>query len=196
MYLTHSFSDRARRTRAPLFSLRVLVPLLAALVAAPSALAGSALDRIKETRTLKLGYGPETPLIQKDASGKPTGFAIGLCQKIADAAKIELNQPALAVEYVPVTREGGVAAVAQGKVDVLCDPTPPTAAARKQVSFSIPIFASGIGAVLRRDGSHATSTCRSRASTRFVTRSTSSRWSASHPTVEGWRHALRQNAPP
>jgi ABC-type amino acid transport substrate-binding protein len=153
MYLTHSFSDRGRRTSAPMFSLRALVPLLAALVAVPPALAGTTLDRIKETRTLRLGYGPETPLMQKDASGKPTGFAIGLCQKIAEAAKLELNLPALAVEYVPVTGDGGVAAVAQGKVDVLCDPTPPTAAARKQVSFSIPVFASGIGAVLRRDGS-------------------------------------------
>jgi len=36
---------------------------------------------------------------------------------------------------------------------VLCEATVPTLTSRKEVSFSIPIFASGIGAVVRRDAS-------------------------------------------
>jgi putrescine:ornithine antiporter len=43
------------------------------------------------------------------------------------------------------------AAVQQGKVDVFCGADAQTIARRKDVSFSIPIFASGIGALLRKD---------------------------------------------
>ncbi len=42
-------------------------------------------------------------------------------------------------------------AVAQGKVDLLCDAFTPTVANRKEVSFSLPIIASGIGVIVRSD---------------------------------------------
>ena len=103
---------------------------------------------------LTFGYGADArPFSYKDESGNPAGYAIALCGKIADAAKAGLGLPALAVEYVPVARDEGLRAVVQGKIDVLCEATVPTLTSRKEVSFSIPIFASGIGAVERRDAS-------------------------------------------
>ena len=65
--------------------------------------------------------------------------------------KAELALPALTVEWVPVTLEDRFQAVQQGKVDLLCGADTATLTRRKDVSFSIPIFPSGIGAILRAD---------------------------------------------
>ena len=151
MHPTRTTGRDGHRGIAPLRWLGALAPLVALLAVAPPAAAGAALDRIKESKTLKLGYGSEGVFIGKDASGKPSGFAIDLCNKIGEAAKAEM--PSLTVELVPISHEEGIAAVVQGKVDVLCDVAQPTVASRKQVSFSIPVFASGTGAVVRRDSS-------------------------------------------
>jgi putrescine:ornithine antiporter len=110
------------------------------------------LERIKAAGKLTLGYGADArPFSYKDESAKPGGYAIELCSKIADAAKADLGLPALAVEFIPVARDEGLRAVTQGKVDVLCEATAPTLTTRKQVSYSIPIFASGVGAVVHKD---------------------------------------------
>ena len=53
-------------------------------------------------------------------AGKPAGYSVALCQKIADQVKTELGLSTLAVEWVPVTLEDRFRAVQQGKVDLLC----------------------------------------------------------------------------
>src|SRR4029077_1497677 len=83
----------------------------------------------------------------------PAGYAIALCGKIADAMKADLGLSSLAVDYVAVARDEGVRSGAQGKIDILCEATVPTLKSRKEVSYSIPIFASGIGAVVAKDAS-------------------------------------------
>src|SRR5262245_4347243 len=152
MHKTDSSKACGGRAKHTLIALAVLAPALALL--APPALAGAAADRIKQAGVFKLGIGPDTPLGRKDASGNPTGFAADLCAKIADGVKADLGISALRVEHVAVSREEGVRAVADGKVDVLCAPTVATMATRKQVSYSIPIFASGVGALVRKDASN------------------------------------------
>jgi ABC-type amino acid transport substrate-binding protein len=130
--------------------------LLVLLAAAPMAGAGT-LERIKETGKINLGYGGGTPAARlfsyKDDSGKPAGFGVALCGKVADGLKANLGLPSLSVNYVPITGDEGLGAVAAGKIDILCDATVPTLTARKEVSFSIPIFAGGVGAVVRADAS-------------------------------------------
>jgi len=151
MYLMHSIGRRGHRGQDAPVVLAVLVPLLMLLATSP-ALAAGALERIKAAGKLTLGYGADArPFSYKDESGAPAGYAIALCGKIADAAKTDLGLPALKVEFVPVARDEGLRAVVQGKIDILCEATVPTLTMRKQVSYSIPIFASGIGAVVRKD---------------------------------------------
>jgi ABC-type amino acid transport substrate-binding protein len=126
---------------------------LALLAAAPGASAGAAVERIKASGKLTLGYDLDRPFSYKDASGNPAGYAIDLCGKIADALKAGLALPSLSVSYVPLSGDAGLEAVAQGKVDILCAPTVTTLRARREVSFSIPVFASGVGVVVRADAS-------------------------------------------
>jgi putrescine:ornithine antiporter len=144
MHRIPAFGLYSRLARASLASLLVL------LAAVPLATAGT-LERIKETGKLNLGYGGGRPLSYQDEAGKPAGYAVALCGKVADALKAELGLPSLSVNYVPITREGALEAVEQGRIDLLCSAAVPSLASRKRVSFSIPIFAGGVGALVRTD---------------------------------------------
>ena len=109
------------------------------------------LARVRQTGTLKLGYYANArPFSYQDEAGKPAGYAIQLCQEIANDLKTELGLPSLAVEFVQVGADR-FDAVQQGKVDLLCGPSVETLARRKDVSYSIAVFPGGLGALLRAD---------------------------------------------
>jgi polar amino acid transport system substrate-binding protein len=118
-----------------------------------TASAGAAtLDKVKQASKLTLGYREDArPFSFKDGSGTPTGYSIALCQQVADEVKAELGGGDLTVEWVPVTLDDRFDAVAQGRVDLLCASDTVTLEHRKQVSFSVPVFLSGIAAMLRSD---------------------------------------------
>ena len=113
--------------------------------------AAQTLDRIKSSGKITLGYGVDTrPFSFRDASGNPTGYAVDLCNQIAEAIKENLGVPSLAVNYVPVPRAEGIREVSQGRIDLLCDPDIQTVTSRNAVSYSMPIFASGVGVVVHQ----------------------------------------------
>ena len=122
------------------------------VVTAIPALADATLDRVKETGKLNLGYRTDAgPFSFKDDAGSPAGFSVALCEKIADEIKTELALPALTVEWIPVTFEERYPAIQQGKIDLLCGADTANLSRRTDVAFSLPIYPSGIGAVLRWD---------------------------------------------
>lgn len=124
---------------------------LVCLVQSASAPAAT-LDRVREAGKLTFGYRVDArPLSYQDESGKPGGYSVALCEKIAEAVKTELGLPALAVDWVPVTSEERFRAVQEGRVDLLCGTDDATLARRKEVGFSIPIYLAGMGAVIRED---------------------------------------------
>jgi polar amino acid transport system substrate-binding protein len=113
--------------------------------------AAATLDQVKASGKLLLGYRADARPFSFDESGKPAGYSVDLCEKIADEVKTELGLSAMTVEWVPVTLEDRFRDLQDGKVDILCGADTATLARRKEVSFSIPIYPSGIGAVLRWD---------------------------------------------
>ena len=118
--------------------------------AAPAA--AVTLDRVRESGALRLGYVEEArPFSYRDESGNAAGYAVELCQRIADAVKAELRLPQLRTEFVLLGAEDRFAAVTQGRVDLLCAGGAPTLSRRRQVSFSIPVFLGGVGALMRKD---------------------------------------------
>jgi ABC-type amino acid transport substrate-binding protein len=145
-------SESSHRCRVRIAtSIALLVAVLLPLADATPA-AAATLDRIRQAGKLALGYRADArPFSYQDQAGKAAGYSIELCQKIADDVKAELGLPALTVEWVPVTLEDRFQAVEQGKADLLCGADTATLTRRKEVAFSIPIFPSGIGAVLRAD---------------------------------------------
>jgi ABC-type amino acid transport substrate-binding protein len=142
--------------RSTMFRMRTAVSLISALIAlaafvSPASSAGT-LDRIRQNGKVMLGYRADAqPFSYRDESGNPAGYSVALCQAIADGLKADLGLANLAVEWVPVTIDDRFSAVQQGKVDLLCGAETETLSRRKEVSFSLPIFPSGIGALLAAD---------------------------------------------
>ena len=122
----------------------------AASPAAPAAASSDViLDHIRAAGRIKLGYRTDArPFSYKDDSGRAAGYAVELCQKVADLLTPEHS---LQVEWVPVAVDKRLAAVQQGDVDLFCGPDAITLDARQKVSFSIPVFPGGVGALLRAD---------------------------------------------
>jgi ABC-type amino acid transport substrate-binding protein len=110
------------------------------------------LDRIRDAGRVKLGYRTEArPFSYRDESGQAAGYSVALCQQIVDALRREPGYAGLSVEWVPVTSRDSFSAWLQRQVDLLCAAEAITLAKRSLVSFSIPIFPGGIGALVRAD---------------------------------------------
>lgn len=121
--------------------------LLAGAAPAPAA----TLDRVRQGGKLTLGYRADArPFSYRDESGNAEGYAVGVCKAVAEQLKTDLGLSNLSIEWVPVSTEDQFRAVQEGKVDLLCGAAE-TLTSRKDVDFSIPIFAGGIGALLRAD---------------------------------------------
>jgi ABC-type amino acid transport substrate-binding protein len=108
------------------------------------------LDRIIERGTVRIGYiDDEAPFSAAKAGGEPRGYAIDLCNKIAD--DIEHQVPELKRDYVQKTLANGFDAVKDGDIDLLCGAITVNLERREIVDFSQPIFLTGASALLRKD---------------------------------------------
>jgi ABC-type amino acid transport substrate-binding protein len=151
MQRARSESSDGHRVRIATFAIACLAAAVLPLAAVMPASAAT-LDRVRETGKLTLGYRADArPFSYRDEAGKAAGYSVALCARIADQVKSELGLSALTVEWLPVTIEDRFVAVQQGKADLLCGADTATLTRRKEVTFSIPIFPGGIGAVLRVD---------------------------------------------
>jgi polar amino acid transport system substrate-binding protein len=117
-----------------------------------STASAATLDKIKQAGKITIGYRADAkPFSFDESAGKPSGYSVELCQKVVDEMKADLGVAELAIDWVAVTPEQRFADIAQGKIDLLCGAASVTLERRKEVSFSVPIFPSGISAVLRAD---------------------------------------------
>ena len=123
----------------------------ALLLPVSDGVSAATLDRIKQTGKIMFGYRTDARPFSYEDAGKATGFSVDLCQRVADDLKTELGLPALAVEWVPIKLDERISAIQQGKIDLLCGADTVTLTARKDVSFSTPIYPSGTGAILRQE---------------------------------------------
>jgi polar amino acid transport system substrate-binding protein len=139
-----------------MYRMRTAVSLIAALIVisasvAPLSAAGT-LDRIRQNGKVMLGYRADAqPFSYRDESGNAAGYSVALCQAIVDGLKTDLGLANLSIEWVPVTVDDRFSAVQQGKVDLLCAAESETLSRRREVSFSLPIYPSGIGALVAAD---------------------------------------------
>jgi len=141
----------AFRARCRWLGTGLLAALVLALAAPASALAAGGLERIRQAGKITLGYVPEAaPLSSADASGKPTGFGIAVCTKVAQAVQAELKLSSLPTDFVAVTGDERFRALEQGKIDILCGAVP-SLERRAVVDFSVPIFLGGTGVMVRKD---------------------------------------------
>jgi len=132
--------------------LSTVVTVLALGAAAATATAGDTLERIKSSGHVRFAYVAQAkPFTSAGAGGAVEGYGADLCNNVAASLKAQLGTPQLAVDWVPVTIDNAASTLAGGQADLLCTPSNATLARRKTLAFSIPTFAGGIRAVVRKD---------------------------------------------
>ncbi|KAA1176506.1 amino acid ABC transporter substrate-binding protein [Rhizobium tropici] len=115
-----------------------------------TAAAAQTLDLIAQKGTIRIGYiNDEEPFSFKKKDGNPTGYAIDLCGKIADAVGRKVAN--LKRDYVEIALADGFDAVKSGQIDLLCGALTINLGRRQNVDFSQPIFLTGASALLRKD---------------------------------------------
>jgi ABC-type amino acid transport substrate-binding protein len=136
--------------------IRSLVLLLTiALLAGPAvaAEAEGALQKIKRTNSITLGYRESSrPFSFVGDDGKPAGYSVDLCTRVAASVAKELALPNLQVKWVKVTVENRTQAVANGTIDLECGSTTASLSRQERVDFSVMTFADG-GSLLVTDAS-------------------------------------------
>jgi glutamate/aspartate transport system substrate-binding protein len=128
--------------------------MLAALccTAPAAAHASDTLGKIRETRTVTIGYQEGSiPFSYVDENKKPTGYAVELCLKFVDAIQKELKLPQLNVAYVPVNSSNRIPAIVEGRADIECGTTTNTPERRKLVAFTIPHFIASARMLVKAD---------------------------------------------
>ncbi|MGH8688626.1 MAG: putrescine-ornithine antiporter [Burkholderiales bacterium] len=112
---------------------------------APDPAQAQTLAGVQKSGKIKLGYRADArPFSFKDESGQPAGYSVELCRHIASSLKAT-------ADWVQVTLEDRFAQLKSGKVDLLCGADTETLSRRKDASFSVPVYPSGIGAIVRTD---------------------------------------------
>ncbi len=129
------------------------VAALAGLAApALAADAGGTLAKIREARAITIAHREASiPFSFVGQDGKPAGYAVDLCLKLAEAVRRELQLPQLKVNYLPVTSANRIEAVADGRADLECGSTTNNAERRKLVAFTIPHFIAAVRMAVRAD---------------------------------------------
>jgi glutamate/aspartate transport system substrate-binding protein len=121
--------------------------LLVALVSAGPAL-GQELDgtlkKIKTSGTFTIGFRESSPPFSFLGQDKrPQGYSIDLCLHVAGAIQKQLGLADLKLNWVPVSPESRVQAVAQGTVDIECGSTTASLSRQERVDFSLMTFVDG-----------------------------------------------------
>jgi glutamate/aspartate transport system substrate-binding protein len=102
------------------------------------------LANIKKTHVVRLGYRESSPPFSfMDPSNRPIGYSLELCEAIVEEMGIEVDDANLRIDYVKVTSDDRIAAVAQNKIDLECGSTTANAERAKQVAFSPLMFVAG-----------------------------------------------------
>jgi glutamate/aspartate transport system substrate-binding protein len=114
--------------------------LLAALTDASAQELTGTLKKIKDSKTVTLGYRESSiPFSYVNKPGEPIGYSIDLCNEVVAEISSELEGVEIAVKYKKVTAETRIPAVRAGEIDLECGSTTANFERKKEVAFS-PIF--------------------------------------------------------
>ena len=111
---------------------------LAALCCASAASAATVLERISAGGKLVIAHRESAvPFSYVDAaSGKPVGYAVDLCLRLAEVVRKKAGAKNMDVEFVMVSPSNRIDMIEQGKADLECGSTTNNAERRQKVAFS------------------------------------------------------------
>lgn len=118
---------------------------LAALCCASAASAQGVLERVSAGGKLVIAHRESSvPFSYIDSkSGKPVGYAVDLCLRLAEVVKKKTGKKDMPIEFLAVTPANRIAMIEQGKADMECGSTTNNAERRQKVAFTVPHFITG-----------------------------------------------------
>jgi len=113
------------------------------------------LERIKATKTIRLGHlAQSVPFSFADEKGAPLGYSVELCQRVAAGIEQELGIGEIKVQWVPVTLADRFEKVIDDSIDLECGITTITLERRQKVDFSLMTWVDGGSFVVRAKRPH------------------------------------------
>ncbi len=105
--------------------------------------AAGTLEEIAKTGKFRIGFRESSPPMSfLGNDGKPTGYTIDLCNRIATGIKNKVGKE-VTVEYVPVTAKNRFDALVNNQIDILCGATTKTLSRGERVDFTQLTFVTG-----------------------------------------------------
>ena len=102
------------------------------------------LAAIKSAKSVRVGYREASiPFSFLDQGNRPIGYSLEICEAIVEEIGVEVDEPALRIDYVKVTSESRIPAVVQNRIDLECGSTTANDERRQQVAFSPLIYVAG-----------------------------------------------------
>ncbi|MDR7272929.1 glutamate/aspartate transport system substrate-binding protein [Pelomonas saccharophila] len=132
--------------------MKTLSPLLLALGLAATAQAGPALDRMQSSGRIVLAHRESSvPFSYLLPDGRPVGYAVDLCLKVAEAVRKKLKLNTLSPQFLLVTPANRIQMVVDGKADMECGSTTNNAERREKVAFTVPHYITGARYLVKGD---------------------------------------------
>ncbi len=132
--------------------IRSLTLGLGLALAGGAAVAGPALERIKQTGKITLAHRESSvPFSFYDEEKKPVGYAIELCLKLAEAVRKNLQLKSITPQFMMVTSATRISSIQEGKADLECGSTTNNADRRQKVAFTVPHYITGARYMVRAD---------------------------------------------
>jgi ABC-type amino acid transport substrate-binding protein len=130
-----------------------ILALCGILLAGGSAGAQTAIDgrlkTLQETATLRIAYRTDSrPFSYVGPQGKPNGYTIELCERIAKSLEQEVGKP-LTIQWLQVDTRTRFDVIVDGSADMECGSTTMSLSRLKLVDFSSVIFAESTGVLVR-----------------------------------------------
>jgi polar amino acid transport system substrate-binding protein/glutamate/aspartate transport system substrate-binding protein len=128
-----------------------MAPWIALLLLLAIPAQAEVLSRVADNGVLRVGVRTDAaPLSYVAEGGKAAGYAVAVCERLAQrvAEQTGLNQ--IIVQHVPLEADTRYQAVADEQVDILCGAESVTLGRRELVDFSIPIYVDGASVMMRR----------------------------------------------
>ncbi len=102
------------------------------------------LKKVRDSKTFTIGYREASfPFAFYDDQKKPTGFAVELCTRIAEAVKEHLKMPDIAIRYLPVNAQTRIPLLTNGTIDIECGSTTNNLTRQQQVDFTYSFYVTG-----------------------------------------------------
>jgi glutamate/aspartate transport system substrate-binding protein len=111
--------------------------------------ADSRLDQISTTKAIKIAYRTDATPFSFVKDNEPVGYTIDICKIVVASLERSLNIQGLKIEWVPVTTQTRLEAIAKGTADMECGSSTVSLGRMQQVDFSSFVFVQTTGLVTK-----------------------------------------------